>query len=505
MAATTSEGTGTGSSEGPLRGYSLDNAHKILIGQQLNALKTCIQLIDGIPTLRVGAENTSFDDTGLTFVSSSDLQGAIEDLDAAIGTVTIPTCIQDADLDTSVCVSLVNDITVTLGDDGTYADNTNLITLNHAGCTFAGSPGTSDTDGGTGWTVAGGNGFGVGPTGQGGGFLLVTGNSGDAISSGAFLNITGANNNPQGGDVSLGGGNSTTGTPGAVLIGAGANTVTGSGGYCQIDGGGAASGTGGGVLINGGGVIGPGGDGGSIDFNGGTTFGVFGDGGAANFKSGSAFGTSGSGGLVTIEGGFSASSLGDGGSVNISSGFVSVGNPGDAGNVSLFGAIAFGGGAGGNIIFHPGGGAPAGSVWVDVRTDTLATELRFVVDGGSVPTGDYVGFKAPVSTTYVGVWTLPDIIGAANTHLTTNGAGILTWSNNKASTTFTNADLVANVFTFTHSLGVQYLSSIMVYDGSNFMQTLGNTGFPVEVVDANTVTVNFGGAIAGTYTIVVQI
>lgn len=85
MGATTTEGTGKGSAEGPLRGLSLDNAHKILIGE-INALKTCIEIKDGKPTLRVNAEDVAFDDTGFPFTADTVQEAIQQSIDPSANT-----------------------------------------------------------------------------------------------------------------------------------------------------------------------------------------------------------------------------------------------------------------------------------------------------------------------------------------------------------------------------------------------------------------------------------
>lgn len=81
MPATTTEGTGQGSAEGPLRGFDLDKMSKVLIGQ-LDALRSSIELVNGKPKLRVGADQVTIDDSGLS-VSANTVQDAINALDSS--------------------------------------------------------------------------------------------------------------------------------------------------------------------------------------------------------------------------------------------------------------------------------------------------------------------------------------------------------------------------------------------------------------------------------------
>ncbi len=83
MAATTSEGTGNGSSEGPLRGFSLDYIHKVFIGP-LTALKTCVRFINNKYILRISADDVTFNDSNVSFTAEN-AQEAIEALDAGGG------------------------------------------------------------------------------------------------------------------------------------------------------------------------------------------------------------------------------------------------------------------------------------------------------------------------------------------------------------------------------------------------------------------------------------
>lgn len=69
------------------------------------------------------------------------------------------------------------------------------------------------------------------------------------------------------------------------------------------------------------------------------------------------------------------------------------------------------------------------------------------------------------------------------------------YNNQSKEGTFTNADLSAGVLTITHSLGTTSVA-VVIRDPAGLETVQPNT-----VVDSNTVTVDFGGAIgAGTYT-----
>ncbi len=83
MGAQTTEGTGLGSAEGPLRGYSLDYISKVFIGP-LTALKTCVDFTNNRYILRVGASDVTFDDSNVPFTASS-AQEAIEILAGSTG------------------------------------------------------------------------------------------------------------------------------------------------------------------------------------------------------------------------------------------------------------------------------------------------------------------------------------------------------------------------------------------------------------------------------------
>jgi hypothetical protein len=72
------------------------------------------------------------------------------------------------------------------------------------------------------------------------------------------------------------------------------------------------------------------------------------------------------------------------------------------------------------------------------------------------------------------------------------------------STTFTNASLVDGVTTFiltvTHNLGTINIASCVVYDPAGLSQVMSYT-----VVDADNITIDFGGVIgAGSWTVVVK-
>ncbi len=76
MGASSGEGTGRGSSEGPLRGYSLDYISKVFIGP-LTALKTCVDFKNNRYILRIGASDVTFNDSNVSFVAEN-VQEAIE-------------------------------------------------------------------------------------------------------------------------------------------------------------------------------------------------------------------------------------------------------------------------------------------------------------------------------------------------------------------------------------------------------------------------------------------
>jgi hypothetical protein len=76
MGAQTTEGTGFGSAEGPLRGYSLDYIHKVFIGP-LTALKTCVDFTNNRYILRINASDVNFNDSNVAF-SAENVQEAIE-------------------------------------------------------------------------------------------------------------------------------------------------------------------------------------------------------------------------------------------------------------------------------------------------------------------------------------------------------------------------------------------------------------------------------------------
>ncbi len=86
MGASSSEGVGQGSAEGPLRGFSLNNSHKIV---QKNLVRTITDTNGQKIVFRgVAASDVDFDDTGLTFISADNVQNALEDLDLAISSIT---------------------------------------------------------------------------------------------------------------------------------------------------------------------------------------------------------------------------------------------------------------------------------------------------------------------------------------------------------------------------------------------------------------------------------
>ncbi len=478
MAASSGEGTGTGSAEGNFRGLSLDFLNKVLIGQ-LNAFKTCIEIVDGKPTLRITSSDVPFDDTGLSF-SADTIQEAIAALDTSIGSVT---CIQDSDADTFVCIGS-NDITVALGDDGSYADNPSLLYLTHSGCQFNGSDGTANGVPGTAFVLTGGDGFGTGGigTGMGGGFNLTAGDSGDGFSDGASINITGGNNNPGGGTIAIVAGNSSDGVGGGVAGGITLNSGTsdGSPGIISLEAG-------------------------SNSF--------IGDGAAVNITAGNSFGISGGGGSCALSAGIALGLLGDGGDVNLYSGSIGAAlNPGDAGDINLTCGVNNGTGLGGNVNLYPGYGTPDGGVVIgNIVGTSTPSDLRFLE---ASPGANYVGFKSPVAITTNVVWELPSVDGTDLQHLTTNGTGVLRWSNNRATSSFTTAGgtnvvYAAGLVTFTHSLGEQYLSSIEVYSNTNALLTLGNIAgaYPTVMVSTSVVTVDLSALhpITGTYVIVAKV
>lgn len=71
---------------------------------------------------------------------------------------------------------------------------------------------------------------------------------------------------------------------------------------------------------------------------------------------------------------------------------------------------------------------------------------------------------------------------------------------NTYQTTFTNADLVANVLTVTHNLGTQFTTQVIIRPDNTEESTI-----PIKkITDTNTVTFNFGGSIdSGTWSIAV--
>lgn len=376
--------------------------------------------------------------------------------------VGYPSCIQDNDNDTSICVSNFNDITVSLGAQGGYAANASMWYFNHSGSSFTGTDGYNGTNPGTALNFAGGNGgVGAGP-GSGGGFSFGAGDSGDTFSNGSGLVIQPAQNT-SGGSIALVSG-STTGT------GATGGTVT-------IQSGDASDGA-------------PG----TIEISSGNSTSTVDDAANINIFAGVA-----TGGTLT-----------NGGDINLTSGSVTGGSGGNGGDINIFGGSTDSSGQlGGDVILRPGDNITdsptgVGGIYIGVVNGTsIPADLRFIEGSGS----NYVGFKAPTSISTNSIWTLPTSDGSNRQHLTTNGSGVLSWSNNRFTSTFTTAGgtgvvYSAGVLTITHNLE-QYLSSVVIINNTDTHITPSS----IVYTSATVVTVNISAfdPIPGTWRVVIKV
>jgi hypothetical protein len=189
---------------------------------------------------------------------------------------------------------------------------------------------------------------------------------------------------------------------------------------------------------------------------------------------------------------------------------VTGGTGGNGGYINIFaGSTDTTGQLGGSVILRPGDNITdsptgiGGIVIGNVNGTSIPGDLRFLESGST----NYVGFKAPNSISSNVIWTLPNVDGSNLQHLTTNGSGVISWSNNRFTSTFTTAGgtgvvYSSGVLTITHNLE-QYLSSVVIVSNTNTHIT------PISIVYTSstvvTIDISTFDPIPGTWRVVAKV
>lgn len=289
-----------------------------------------------------------------------------------------------------------------------------------------------------------------------------------------------------------------------ITLGAGDGAGAG-GAFSGTTGGGGATGASGAMDL----FTGPGGatSGASGTLNLGTGGTVAGASGAANLRTGDALGAA-AGAILVAPG--SSDTLGSGVTVR---GGINNGAGGTSGSATLQGANAggtnaFGGsanilagdgtgtGAGSNVRIQPGtGGVADGVIQLAPKTGASAPELRFFEDQASG--SNYVGFVAPAALAGDQTYIWPGADGSSGQHLTTNGSGVLSWSDAGSVMTFTGSFTAGGAAeVINHALGSQYVN-VTFWDDSDLQVFPDNT----TATDANNITVDSSSFTAVTWNV----
>lgn len=150
-------------------------------------------------------------------------------------------------------------------------------------------------------------------------------------------------------------------------------------------------------------------------------------------------GSNTAGGYVNIIGGQGGTNGNDGGLVQITGGSASGANFNGA-NVLINGGIKTGTGKDGNVILANSRGNVGIGTTSPVEKLEVNGKLR--LDGSS---SGYVGFMAPASVGTSVIWQLPISDGNSGQVLTTDGAGILSWTNSITTTLVTAGTYGSNI------------------------------------------------------------